>query len=513
MLRLPEKLIRDKDLLLPASLFLVTVISRIPFTSKYLYHMDSVQFALALDQYDVTVHQPHPPGYFLYVMLGRLLNILMSDANTVFVTISIVFSGLTVVAIYYLGKELFEKRTGLLAALIAITSPTIWFHGEVGLTYIVEAFFSIITAFFCWKVYKGNDRYIWCSALVLGLAGGIRQNTLIFLLPLWLFCVIGVRLHKVIVSFGVICVTTLLWFIPMISMTGGLDAYTGALRELWLFNTGNNTVFEQGWPVFKYYSSTLFDFTFYGLGAGLLIIGLAVYSIVRNEKMNSLDRSRILFFAFWILPSIAFYLLIFIHPANPGYALIYLPGLIVLAAASVSHMANEFRIPVGSAFPIIMISSLLVINTCIFFFSNYPISYRKMKDNGRNLQVVLSNLKSLDPSDTAIFTGPYIYWGYRQIMYYLPDYVVYQMDYKKAPSGEIRKTFWGINKKTFVTSSICMPKKIKNFAVLLTTEDRKRIDGIQGIRIREISTDMCIASGEVRTLQHVYPQIKSFASM
>ena len=125
---------KDK-IVLPSLLFLViTVISRIPFTSKYLYHMDSVQYALALEQYNITIHQPHPPGYFLYVMLGRFINFFMHDANITFIVISIVFSGLTVVAVYYLGKEIFNKKTGIIAAAIAMTSPNLWFHGEVALT-------------------------------------------------------------------------------------------------------------------------------------------------------------------------------------------------------------------------------------------------------------------------------------------------------------------------------------------------------------------------------------------
>ena len=98
-----EKNIRWDNFSLPIILFLLTKITRIPFTSKYLYHMDSVQFALALDLYDVTIHQPHPPGYFLYVMRGSFVNILIRDANTVFEFISIILSGLTVVAIKFLG--------------------------------------------------------------------------------------------------------------------------------------------------------------------------------------------------------------------------------------------------------------------------------------------------------------------------------------------------------------------------------------------------------------------------
>src|SRR3972149_11100567 len=114
---LNEDKIRDYVLLL--GLFFITVFTRVPFGSRLLYHWDSIQFALALKKYDITLHQPHPPGYFLYVMLGRLFNLFINDANTVFVSMSIIFSGLTIVAIYYLGKEMYDKKIAILAALIA----------------------------------------------------------------------------------------------------------------------------------------------------------------------------------------------------------------------------------------------------------------------------------------------------------------------------------------------------------------------------------------------------------
>jgi hypothetical protein len=241
-------------IILPVILFLVTIITRIAFTSKFLFHMDSVHFALALEKYDITVHQPHPPGYFLYVMLGRLLNLFIKDANTVFVSISVIFSGLAVVAIYHLGKEIYDRKVGLIAAAIAITSPNFWFHGEVALTYIVEAFFSAVVAFLCWKIYKGKHKYIYLSVIALGIAGGIRQNTMVFLFPLWLFSVKGVPLRKVVPSIGLLGFICLLWFVPMVWMTGGWRAYHEAFEEIWLFISGHASVFEQGWFTFKIFS-------------------------------------------------------------------------------------------------------------------------------------------------------------------------------------------------------------------------------------------------------------------
>jgi 4-amino-4-deoxy-L-arabinose transferase-like glycosyltransferase len=221
--------------------------------------MDSVQFALALEKYDLTLHQPHPPGYFLYVMLGRFINLFVQDANNTFISISIFFSGLAVVTIYFLGKEIFDKKTGICSALIAITSPNLWFHGEVALTYVVEAFFSSFVALLCWRILTGEHKYLWLSVIALGIAGGIRQNTVVFLLPLWLFSVKAVPLRKIFLSLILLGIVCLLWFVPMVWMTGGWDAYRSAFRELWLFNTGNVSVFQKGLPLLKLFASTLFS--------------------------------------------------------------------------------------------------------------------------------------------------------------------------------------------------------------------------------------------------------------
>jgi hypothetical protein len=55
-----------------ASLFALT-------RSRWLDDFDSVNFALALDDFDVTKHQPHPPGYPIYVAAGKLVHLVIGD--------------------------------------------------------------------------------------------------------------------------------------------------------------------------------------------------------------------------------------------------------------------------------------------------------------------------------------------------------------------------------------------------------------------------------------------------
>ena len=53
---------------LPAlALFALSLLLRVPFVSSALVNWDAVQFALATRSFNLERHQPHPPGYILYV--------------------------------------------------------------------------------------------------------------------------------------------------------------------------------------------------------------------------------------------------------------------------------------------------------------------------------------------------------------------------------------------------------------------------------------------------------------
>lgn len=86
-------------------------LTRIPFRSRELYDIDSVNFALAMSRFDPRAHQPHPPGYFLYIEAARLLNFIIHDANLALVILSIVANCGAVLVIYQLAREWFGAFT------------------------------------------------------------------------------------------------------------------------------------------------------------------------------------------------------------------------------------------------------------------------------------------------------------------------------------------------------------------------------------------------------------------
>ena len=54
-----------------AALALIYAIAHAPFLAPSLEDIDSVNFALGVRDFDVATHRPHPPGYPVYIALGK----------------------------------------------------------------------------------------------------------------------------------------------------------------------------------------------------------------------------------------------------------------------------------------------------------------------------------------------------------------------------------------------------------------------------------------------------------
>src|SRR3979409_1433137 len=62
--------------------------SRLPFLTPRLAHWDAVNYALALHDFNVAAHQPHPPGSPYFILLGRAALALVGDDNAALILVS-----------------------------------------------------------------------------------------------------------------------------------------------------------------------------------------------------------------------------------------------------------------------------------------------------------------------------------------------------------------------------------------------------------------------------------------
>ena len=323
--RLPA--ILKSDCWVTIGLFALGVLSRLPFRSRLLYHWDSANFALAIEHFDIRLHQPHPPGTFvIYVMLGRLFDWFLHDPNGSLVWIGILASGLSAALLFVLGKRWFDRRIGLTIALLMLTSPLIWFHGEVALSYMLEFFWVILVVVLCFDFSQGNDRAFLASALCLGLAGGIRPNTSVFLFPLWAVLVFKRRqpIRKILAALAAMTVGVALWAIPMIVMSGGPAAYWEVMQwwsDQHLEKSGDANVLI--------YIARFGVYTLYALGFALVPILWGLCRHWRDLKRLLFNDWRVQVLVFWIAPGAVYFT--FVHLKQSGHTFTIMPALIIVA--------------------------------------------------------------------------------------------------------------------------------------------------------------------------------------
>lgn len=422
-----DTIARRRDLWISLGLFVLGVLSRLPFRSEWLSHWDSVNFALALDHYDVRLHQPQPPGYFLYVLLGRGVHLLVPDANAALVWLSLIASALGVVALYHLGAALFDRRVGGVAAALALTSPAVWFYGEVPLSYAVE--FALVTPFVLllyWQV-EADPRWWPATALLLGFIGGVRQNSIVFLLPLWLVCLWQLRWRQRILSLLLLAIAGLAWLLPMMALSGGPAGY---LTTLGTASAG--IAEESSFLAVSQLALNAGRMAFY-LGYGLLLAALplawGIWWGVRRWRALVRDR-RFWMLALWIGPSFVFYLVV--HLRQHGHIFTFLPALLLLSGWAMVRLSERLRrdelqpvILGGMAALVALVNAafFLVAPAALFGSTRLPLqtpSRRTIEERDRYLETRVTAIRDhFDASTTAVWaTGIY----FRHPDYYLRNF-------------------------------------------------------------------------------------------
>lgn len=408
-------------------LAVATLLTRLAFRSHYLYDIDSVNFALALRRFDPSAHQPHPPGYFLYVCLGQLANMIFSDANSALVAISIAFSSGAVAMIYVLADQWFGRSAALFAGLIFLFSPLAWFHGTVALTYIVEAFFSALVGYLCWLVQRGEARFVLPVAVILGIAAGFRPSSILLLGPLLLFSMRGTNRKLAAGGILALALTVLAWFIPMIWISGA-GPYFSSLVSLWLTVPAEGTVFNS--PVLN------------SIARGLVIAGIyflffgcaALLPLLRTRGAQTENRRKTIFTRFWIAPGLLFFTLVYLKFVNSGYLLILAPPLCAWMGLWAANCYANLRSP--RVLNMFLVGGCAAINTVVFLYAPVYCSYGEVRRFETELGNVIAALPQIAPPEETMIVGMDSHFlGYRHAGYYLPGYLTVEFPEVQLRSG------------------------------------------------------------------------------
>ena len=411
-----------------ASLGIVAVaVTRFICRSHRLYDLDSVNLALGMARFDPAAHQPHPPGYFLYVCLGRLVNRWLPDPNSALVAIGIAASCGAAWLIYLLTRLWFGQRAAWMSILLFLASPLCWFHGIVALTYIVEAFFSALIGYFCWRVYSGEKAFALPASIAFAMAAGFRPSAALLLAPLWLFAIWRVRGIRLWLALVAVAAVTLAWFLPMTAAAGGFRPYFDALAQLWRTVPGRRTTLSSPWLLVARILTMAWIF--------VICFGTAsIAAVWPRAKAESTQVRRGGFVWAWVAPGMLFFALVFLNFVNSGYLLLLCPPAFALVGERLSTFVSA-----GDRRPLRWgVVAVGVAANCLFFvYAPLYCSYRSVRDFETTLTAITQDFESsLDPETTLIVGFDSHFLGYRHAGYYLPRFVTVQYPEVTYPGGK-----------------------------------------------------------------------------
>ncbi len=443
-----------------ALLAIAVAVTRLACRSRYLYDLDSVNFALALRRFDPATHQPHPPGYFLYVMLGRLAQRVFPDANTALVAIGILASCGAVAGIYALAHQWFGRRAAVLAGLLFLFSPLAWFHGTVALTYIFECLFSAAVGYLCWQAWSGRTGWIVPAATVLAVAAGFRQSSLLFLGPLWALAAWKAGRRPALAATGALGLTLAAWVVPMGRASGGLGAYFVSLYDLWSRVPGQRTVL----------ASTLAM----GLALGVAraatiaaIFGLccgAAWLLPLTSRGSPLPRQQKVFLAVWLAPALLFFTLGYLKFINSGYLLVASPPLFVWLGG---RLATWYDRPWKTA----VLGLAAAAHTAVFLWAPLYCSLRSVRAFEGEMAQVQREIRAVAaPRRTLIVSFDSHFLGYRHAGYYLPEYWTVQYPEVSLPAG--RRVFAMRDRDTRLLAEV-PPEPFERFVLFPLPRDNE----------------------------------------
>lgn len=409
-----------------AALAAVGGVSRLPFVRATPANWDAVQFVLALDKFDLHLHQPHPPGYLLYVFAGQLLNLLVGDASLSLSLLSVLFSTIAAPLFYVLCRRIFEEvPVALGATLLMLGSPLTLYYGATGLTYVPEMVLAIAVAWAAWHLRStGNLKYAVLLGLTLGMAGGLRQTSLFLLLPLCVWALWGMPRKAWLTFILVLTGICVLWLVPLLALSGGLEPYLWENALLGQAVSELTSIAGAGAGGVAYNLYIEGAALVIGLGLAVVPLGVWMLRLVRFSLSSKLKW----FVFWWAVPPLVFFALT--HIGQFGYVLLALPPLFMLAATATRVIWERLQgdTPAAARRSVLSCLGLAAASACIFLFMPGPTTAPQIAGTDQRWHHIRETLAGMDPASTALITGSTWHSSFRHAGYLLPQFHAYALD-------------------------------------------------------------------------------------
>ncbi|MDA1306891.1 MAG: hypothetical protein O2917_06480, partial [Acidobacteria bacterium] len=214
--------------------------------------LDSVNFALGVEAFDVSEHRPHPPGYPVYIAAGKVTTAAVTAVapewprdrraavGLALWSVIAATAGAWVLYAFWMAVGFPPAQAGL-SAVLALVSPLFRLTASRPLTDVpgLVAALAVLAALLAGlRAFRAapQDRpppIWWWAAAGAGLIIGLRTQTMWLTGPLLCWCagelVAQGRWRESVRLVGCAAAGVLVWFLPLMATSGGWTAYLTVL--------------------------------------------------------------------------------------------------------------------------------------------------------------------------------------------------------------------------------------------------------------------------------------------
>jgi hypothetical protein len=218
-----------------AAAALAFLIAHLPYLPSSLEDLDSINFALGLRHFDVANHQPHPPGYPIYIAFGNLAHAFIPTEAHALAIIGVLAGALGAFALVaFFGRLDQEPRSGpsaVLATMLTITAPLYWFTAARPLSDMAGLAAALaVQAIALTATTPANALVaVFCGAVTIGIRSQVAWLTLPLLVYLLSRRPSADRPRTVAAAIPVFMAGCAVWAVPLVVLNGGPAAYARAL--------------------------------------------------------------------------------------------------------------------------------------------------------------------------------------------------------------------------------------------------------------------------------------------
>ena len=334
--------------------------------SPALDDIDAVQFAMGVRSFDLWHHQPHPPGYPLFIFFGWLGTKLFHATTESSLYFASAFGGgLFIAAWFSIIRAQFSERLAWWVATSLLITPVVWMTATKAVTDTLAAGFmsAELLAAICFLKQGKRGLIVW-AALMGAAAAGTRPQ----LFPV-VAVILGIPLKQASVNtktwsfaYALLVAGCLLWLLPMWYIQSQLRpnepfwrVYPELVYGQWRWRLNRPSIYIGAGDWTPHYLGVRFASHILGwfskgfgfiqsprvLAAGIVLTTCAVIAYLRYGR-DAADKHFWKFHGPWLLVHIA--IIFAALPGDQRYYLIVFPPLLVIMLRGFLRLAKPWNL-------------------------------------------------------------------------------------------------------------------------------------------------------------------------